>query len=260
MLLKKLSLCLGAVALSLSTVAMAQQPAPQPTNIAGEVIGKLAMMGHMQFGEFPITQDELNSASQYVMTRAALAGKNITRDQSLVALGYIAGQLSIYIDLQQDSVPSSTAPQSVPAQPMPQTAPQQAPLTMPQPAQQPAPLAAPQAPQQYAPQYVPQVVPQAAPQAAPQTAPQAAPQVAPQVAPQAAPQTAPQAAPQQAPQANSAQQPQVEVIPAPMMGYGPMMGNAPMMDNAPMVLVTPEPGAPSQNAAVQSAPAQSAQQ
>ena len=54
MILRKLTLALSAVALSFSVSAFAQQTAPQPdqqapTNPAGEVIGKLATMGHMQF-------------------------------------------------------------------------------------------------------------------------------------------------------------------------------------------------------------------
>ena len=51
MILRKLTLALSAVALSFSVSAFAQQTAPQPdqqapTNPAGEVIGKLATMGH----------------------------------------------------------------------------------------------------------------------------------------------------------------------------------------------------------------------
>ena len=61
MILRKLTLALSAVALSFSVTTFAQQAAPQPeqqtpTNPAGEVIGKLATMGHMQFGDFPVTQ------------------------------------------------------------------------------------------------------------------------------------------------------------------------------------------------------------
>ena len=96
MILRKLTLALSAVALSFSVTTFAQQAAPQPeqqtpTNPAGEVIGKLATMGHMQFGDFPVTQTELDRASEFVQARAAQTGKTITRDQSLVALGYIAG-------------------------------------------------------------------------------------------------------------------------------------------------------------------------
>lgn len=100
MILRKLTLALSAVALSFSVTTFAQQAAPQPeqqtpTNPAGEVIGKLATMGHMQFGDFPVTQTELDRASEFVQARAAQTGKTITRDQSLVALGYIAGQLGV---------------------------------------------------------------------------------------------------------------------------------------------------------------------
>lgn len=92
MILRKLTLALSAVALSFSVTTFAQQAAPQPeqqtpTNPAGEVIGKLATMGHMQFGDFPVTQTELDRASEFVQARAAQTGKTITRDQSLVALG-----------------------------------------------------------------------------------------------------------------------------------------------------------------------------
>lgn len=143
MILRKLTLALGAVALSFSVTTFAQQAAPQPeqqtpTNPAGEVIGKLATMGHMQFGDFPVTQTELDRASEFVQARAAQTGKTITRDQSLVALGYIAGQLGVFMQLQgngQQQAPDDDlgpTPQAVPA---PQPAPQAAPAA-PQPAPQ----------------------------------------------------------------------------------------------------------------------------
>ena len=128
MILRKLTLALSAVALSFSVSAFAQQTAPQPdqqapTNPAGEVIGKLATMGHMQFGDFPVTQTELDRASEFVQARAAQTGKTITRDQSLVALGYIAGQLGVFMQLQgngnaQQQAPDDDlgpTPQAVPA-------------------------------------------------------------------------------------------------------------------------------------------------
>lgn len=146
MILRKLTLALSAVALSFSVSAFAQQTAPQPdqqapTNPAGEVIGKLATMGHMQFGDFPVTQTELDRASEFVQARAAQTGKTITRDQSLVALGYIAGQLGVFMQLQgngnaQQQAPDDDlgpTPQAVPApQAAPQVAPQTAPQTAPQ--------------------------------------------------------------------------------------------------------------------------------
>ena len=143
MILRKLTLALSAVALSFSVTTFAQQAAPQPeqqtpTNPAGEVIGKLATMGHMQFGDFPVTQTELDRASEFVQARAAQTGKTITRDQSLVALGYIAGQLGVFMQLQgngQQQAPDDDlgpTPQAVPA---PQPAPQAAPAA-PQPAPQ----------------------------------------------------------------------------------------------------------------------------
>lgn len=150
MILRKLTLALSAVALSFSVSAFAQQAAPQPeqqapTNPAGEVIGKLATMGHMQFGDFPVTQTELDRASEFVQARAAQTGKTITRDQSLVALGYIAGQLGVFMQLQgngQQQAPDDDlgpTPQAVPA---PQAAPQAAPKAAPKAAPQPAPQAA----------------------------------------------------------------------------------------------------------------------
>lgn len=122
MILRKLTLALSAVALSFSVTTFAQQAAPQPeqqtpTNPAGEVIGKLATMGHMQFGDFPVTQTELDRASEFVQARAAQTGKTITRDQSLVALGYIAGQLGVFMQLQGNG--QQQAPQAAP-QPAPQ--------------------------------------------------------------------------------------------------------------------------------------------
>ena len=115
MILRKLTLALSAVALSFSVSAFAQQTAPQPdqqapTNPAGEVIGKLATMGHMQFGDFPVTQTELDRASEFVQARAAQTGKTITRDQSLVALGYIAGQLGVFMQLQGNGNAQQQAP------------------------------------------------------------------------------------------------------------------------------------------------------
>ncbi len=149
MILRKLTLALSAVALSFSVSAFAQQTAPQPdqqapTNPAGEVIGKLATMGHMQFGDFPVTQTELDRASEFVQARAAQTGKTITRDQSLVALGYIAGQLGVFMQLQGNGNTQQQAPDDD-LGPTPQAVP--APQAAPQPAPQPAPQAAPAAPQ-----------------------------------------------------------------------------------------------------------------
>ncbi|WP_337621899.1 serine/threonine protein kinase [Parasutterella sp.] len=149
MILRKLTLALSAVALSFSVSAFAQQTAPQPdqqapTNPAGEVIGKLATMGHMQFGDFPVTQTELDRASEFVQARAAQTGKTITRDQSLVALGYIAGQLGVFMQLQGNGNAQQQAPDDD-LGPTPQAVP--APQAAPQPAPQPAPQAAPAAPQ-----------------------------------------------------------------------------------------------------------------
>lgn len=220
MILRKLTLALSAVALSFSVSAFAQQAAPQPeqqapTNPAGEVIGKLASMGHMQFGDFPVTQTELDRASEFVQARAAQTGKTITRDQSLVALGYIAGQLGVFMQLQgnaQQQAPDDElgpTPQAVPA-------------------------------------------PQAAPQAAPNATPQPAQQPAQQPAPQAAP-AAPQANNQLPPGAVQAQP--IEIIPnGMMMGNGQMMG-APMMMYAPEVGATRQApaAAPAQAPAPQSA-------
>ena len=151
MILRKLTLALSAVALSFSVTTFAQQAAPQPeqqtpTNPAGEVIGKLATMGHMQFGDFPVTQTELDRASEFVQARAAQTGKTITRDQSLVALGYIAGQLGVFMQLQgngQQQAPDDDLGPTLQAVPAPQAAPKAAP----QPAPLPVPQAAPAAPQ-----------------------------------------------------------------------------------------------------------------
>lgn len=212
MILRKLTLALSAVALSFSVSAFAQQTAPQPdqqapTNPAGEVIGKLATMGHMQFGDFPVTQTELDRASEFVQARAAQTGKTITRDQSLVALGYIAGQLGVFMQLQGNGNTQQQAPDDD-LGPTPQAVP----------------------------------APQAAPQVAPQTAPQTAPQPAPQPAPQAAP-----AAPQPAPQANNQLPPgAVQAQPIEIVPNGMMMGNGQMMGNAPMMIYAPEVGATGQ--------------
>ena len=80
MILRKLTLALSAVALSFSVTTFAQQAAPQPeqqtpTNPAGEVIGKLATMGHMQFGDFPVTQTELDSSAVSCSSRATASSR-----------------------------------------------------------------------------------------------------------------------------------------------------------------------------------------
>ena len=151
--------------------------------------------------------------------RQAQTGKTITRDQSLVALGYIAGQLGVFMQLQG----SGNAQQQAPDDDLGPT-----------------------------PQAVP--APQAAPQVAPQTAPQTAPQPAPQPAPQAAP-AAPQANNQLPP--GAVQDQPIEIVPnGMMMGNGQMMGNAPMMIYAPEVGATGQaPAAAPAQAPVQ-APAQ----
>ncbi len=138
--------CLCAAALTM-TFSVNAQEAPITLNPATSTIAKLASMGQMKFGEFPVDQAEINSASNFLMNRAQQYGIPMSRDQSLIALGYISGQLGVLMQLPSEAahhVPNAAAP-AAPVQAAPITP------SMPQ-AQTPA-------PEQAAPQVQPDAIP-----------------------------------------------------------------------------------------------------
>ena len=146
--------CLCAAALTM-TFSVNAQEAPITLSPATSTIAKLASMGQMKFGEFPVDQAEINSASNFLMNRAQQYGIPMSRDQSLIALGYISGQLGVLIQLPSEAahhVPNAAAPAApvqaapiTPSMPQAQTpAPEQAtPQVQPMPQVQPAPLTQP---------------------------------------------------------------------------------------------------------------------
>lgn len=146
--------CLCAAALTM-TFSVNAQEAPITLNPATSTIAKLASMGRMKFDEFPVDQAEINSASNFLMNRAQQYGIPMSRDQSLIALGYISGQLGVLIQLPSEAahhVPNAAAPAApvqaapiTPSMPQAQTpAPEQAtPQVQPMPQVQTAPLTLP---------------------------------------------------------------------------------------------------------------------
>lgn len=146
--------CLCAAALTM-TFSVNAQEAPITLNPATSTIAKLASMGQMKFGEFPVDQAEINSASNFLMNRAQQYGIPMSRDQSLIALGYISGQLGVLMQLPSEAAhhaPNAAAPAApvqaapiTPSMPQAQTpAPEQAtPQVQPMPQVQPAPLTLP---------------------------------------------------------------------------------------------------------------------
>ena len=146
--------CLCAAALTMNFSVNAQE-APITLYPATSTIAKLASMGQMKFGEFPVDQAEINSASNFLMNRAQQYGIPMSRDQSLIALGYISGQLGVLMQLPSEAahhVPNAAAPAApvqaapiTPSMPQAQTpAPEQAaPQVQPMPQVQPAPLTQP---------------------------------------------------------------------------------------------------------------------
>lgn len=141
--------CLCAAALTM-TFSVNAQEAPIALNPATSTIAKLASMGQMRFGEFPVDQAEINSASTFLMNRAQQYGIQMSRDQSLIALGYISGQLSALMQLPSEAVHHiPNAVESVaPVQAAPVAPSQTTPQIQPMPRIQPAPQAQlmPQAP------------------------------------------------------------------------------------------------------------------
>lgn len=146
--------CLCAAALTM-TFSVNAQEAPITLSPATSTIAKLASMGQMKFGEFPVDQAEINSASNFLMNRAQQYGIPMSRDQSLIALGYISSQLGVLMQLPSEAahhVPNAAAPAApvqaapiTPSMPQAQTpAPEQAaPQVQPMPQVQPAPLTQP---------------------------------------------------------------------------------------------------------------------
>ena len=247
MLFKKLAVVVASAAALTFSASLFAQTAPQasednPMGPAGEVIAKLARMGEMQFGEFPVSQTELDRASEFIINQAAQNGKTITRDQALVALGYISGQLGIFMNLQnQAAMAQAQEQQSQQTSPAAQGELQAAP----QASQQSEPQAQPAAP-------VPRTQPQ---QPADQSAQQAGQQPAPQ-APQAG--VVPPQAVQQ--QLNALQNAEPGIV---LMPNGPMMQQGGMMIPVQPQAQTPETSAaPAAQPAAPAAPAsaQGAQQ
>lgn len=110
--------CLCAAALTM-TFSVNAQEAPITLNPATSTIAKLASMGRMKFGEFPVDQAEINSASNFLMNRAQQYGIPMSRDQSLIALGYISGQLGVLMQLPSEAAhhAPNAAAQSAPMPP-----------------------------------------------------------------------------------------------------------------------------------------------
>lgn len=124
---------------------------------AAVVINKLVTMQNS--GKFPVTQEELDKATEFLMNKAKAEGVEVTRDEALVGMGYIAGSLATFMDIQKQAaemVPQAVTP--LPPEVMPATS------VEPQPAQ-PAPQVQPseQAPQVQQPSQM-QIAPQPVPQ------------------------------------------------------------------------------------------------
>lgn len=167
-----------AAALAFGSAAFAQQaqapipapqaeaPAPQSANQfenanqfgpAAVVINKLVTMQNS--GKFPVTQEELDKATEFLMNKAKAEGVDVTRDEALVGMGYIAGSLATFMDIQKQAaemVPQAVTPLPPEVMPAPSVEPQTA---------QPAPQVQPseQAPQVQQPSQM-QIAPQPLPQ------------------------------------------------------------------------------------------------
>lgn len=226
MSLKKFfTLCISAASLGFAVSVSAQQAqdVPEGPNPAALTISKLAMMGQMQFGQFPVTQNELNTASDFLIQQAQNNGQTMTRDQSLVALGYISGQLGVFMQLHN----GGHGPDGLPPPPPP-AAPQGLPPAPPPGAQVMPPPAPPAGPQGLPPPPPPgaQVMPPPAPQPGAQPLPPAPPPTGPQGLPPAPPPAGPQGLPPAPPPGA-----QIMPPPAPQPGAQPQAfnGNTPML-------------------------------
>lgn len=136
-----------AAALAFGSAAFAQQaqapipapqaeaPAPQSANQfenanqfgpAAVVINKLVTMQNS--GKFPVTQEELDKATEFLMNKAKAEGVDVTRDEALVGMGYIAGSLATFMDIQKQAaemVPQAVTPLPPEVMPAPSVEPQQ---------------------------------------------------------------------------------------------------------------------------------------
>ena len=68
-------------------VPQAEAPAPQSANQFGPaavVINKLVAMQNS--GKFPVTQEELDRATEFLMNKAKAEGVEVTRDEALVGI------------------------------------------------------------------------------------------------------------------------------------------------------------------------------
>ncbi|WP_308513219.1 hypothetical protein [uncultured Turicimonas sp.] len=124
---------------------------------AAVVINKLVTMQNS--GKFLVTQEELDKATEFLMNKAKAEGVEVTRDEALVGMGYIAGSLATFMDIQKQAaemVPQAVTPLPPEVMPAPSVEPQTA---------QPAPQVQPseQAPQVQQPSQM-QIAPQPLPQ------------------------------------------------------------------------------------------------
>ncbi len=143
-----------AAALAFGSAAFAQQaqapipapqaeaPAPQSANQfenanqfgpAAVVINKLVTMQNS--GKFPVTQEELDKATEFLMNKAKAEGVDVTRDEALVGMGYIAGSLATFMDIQKQAaemVPQAVTPLPPEVMPAPSVEPQQPAQPVPQ--------------------------------------------------------------------------------------------------------------------------------
>lgn len=85
-----------------------QQGAADQYGPAAIVIQKLVATSAQ--GDFPCTQEELDRATEFLMKKAKAEGLNVTRDEILVGMGFIAGSLATFMDIQKQA--ASMQPQA----------------------------------------------------------------------------------------------------------------------------------------------------
>lgn len=85
-----------------------QQGAADQYGPAAIVIQKLVATSAQ--GDFPCTQEELDRATEFLMKKAKTEGLSVTRDEILVGMGFIAGSLATFMDIQKQA--ASMQPQA----------------------------------------------------------------------------------------------------------------------------------------------------
>ena len=125
MTLKKLFVAAFSISVIFSGYADAQSQVPEnnQTNPAVTVIQKLSLMGKAEFGKFPLTEEEINQAAEFLIDQSAKNGQTLSRDQALLALGFISGQLSVFAELRSQNPTEPTLPETL--KPEQQTSPTQ---------------------------------------------------------------------------------------------------------------------------------------